>query len=116
MAVAPFALGEDLCLDFISRPEAFSRLYPKLRAGYLLDALERLDAKPADGDRVAGFVESIDAATRARQRSAGLGEDLRLRGKRVVGSGLELKGELLQLCAFTSDEHNGRIARPSRRR
>ncbi len=113
---ALLALGEDLCLDYVSRPEAFSRLYPKLRAGYLLDALERLDAKPADGDRLAGFVESIGTATRARQASAGLGEDVRLRGGRVVGSGLELDGELLQLCAFTGDERSGRIARPSRRR
>ena len=110
------ALGDDLCLDYVSRPEAFARLYPKLRAGYLLDALERLDAKAADGDRLTGFVDSIGAATRARQHSAGLGEDVRLRGERVVGSGLELDGELLQLCAFTSEERNWRIARPSRRR
>jgi len=113
---ALLALGEDLCLDYVSRPEAFARLYSKLRAGYLLDALERLDAKPSDGDRLAGFVKSIGTATRARQASAGLGEDVRLRGERVVGSGLELDGELLQLCAFTGDERSGRIARPSRRR
>jgi len=113
---ALLALGEDLCLDDVSRPEAFARFYPKLRAGYLLDALERLDAKPASGDGLAGFVDSIGAATRARQSSAGLGEDVRLRGERVVGSGLELEGELLQLCAFTGDERSGRIARPSRRR
>jgi len=28
---------------------------------------------------------------------------------------LELDGELLQVCAFTSDARSGRIARPSRR-
>ena len=113
---AVLALGEDLCLDYVSRPEAFARLYPKLRAGYLLDALERLDRKPAGGDDLSGFVDTIAAATRARQRSAGLGDDIRLRGKAVVGSGLDLDGELLQLCAFTSDERSGRLARPSRRR
>ena len=62
------------------------------------------------------FVESAGAATRARQRSAGLGEDVRLHGEGVVGSGLELDGELLQLCAFTGEERGGRMARPSRRR
>ncbi len=112
---ALLALGEDLCLDYVSRPAAFARLYPKLRAGYLLDGLERLDRKAATAERLAGFLESIGAATRARQSSAGLGEDVRLHGERVVGSGLELEGELLQLCAFTGDERNGRIARPSRR-
>jgi hypothetical protein len=33
--------------------------------------------------------------------SRGLGQDVRLAGVGVVGSGLELEGELLQLCAFT---------------
>jgi hypothetical protein len=44
-------------------------------------------------------------------------EDVRIRGA-VVGSGLELDGELLQVSAFHSDEprgHIGRIARPSSR-
>ena len=45
---AVFALGDTLCLDYVSRPDAFVSLYPKLRAGYLLDAIERLDGKPAD--------------------------------------------------------------------
>ncbi len=59
------------------------------------------------------------ARCRARQPSAGLGEDVRLRGERVLGSGLELEGELIQLSAFRSDDGGrrafGRIARPSRR-
>jgi hypothetical protein len=113
---ALLALGDDLCLDYVSRPEAFARLYPKLRAGYLLDALERLDTKPAGEDKLAGFIHSIGAATQARQRSAGLGKDVRLRGLRVVGSGLELDGELLQLCAFNGEARSGRIARARRRR
>ena len=36
------ALGERICLDYVSRPEAFARLYPKLLEGYLLDALTEL--------------------------------------------------------------------------
>lgn len=112
---ALLALGDDLCLDYVSRPEAFARLYPKLRAGYLLDGLERLDGPPTAHQRLAAFVESIGAGTHCRRRSAGLGEDVRLHGAGVLGSGLELDGELLQLCAFTSDEQSGRIARPSRR-
>jgi len=112
---ALLALGDDLCLDYVSRPAAFARLYPKLRAGYLLDGLERLDREPAAPERLAGFADAVGSATRARQRSAGLGEDVRLHGEGVVGSGLELNGELLQLCAFTGEERSGRIARPSRR-
>jgi hypothetical protein len=101
---------------YVSRPDALARLYPKLLGGYL-DALESLDRQPAAEPRLAEFVASIAAAARSRRPSAGLGGDVRLRGKRVVGSGLELDDELIQLCAFSSDGSGlrRRIARPSRR-
>ncbi len=117
---AVLALGGDLCLDLVSRPDAFAQLWPKLRAGYLLDALERLDRTPAPVEAVEAFVGSVFATTPTRGPSAGLGEDLRIRGDHMIGSGLELCGELIQLSAFTSDDTGerafGRIARPSRRR
>ena len=118
---AVLGLGDDLCLDAVSRPDAFALLWPKLRAGYLLDALERLDGRATSVERVSAFVESVGAAARVtRGPSAGLGQDVRLRGTRLVVSGLELEGELIQLSAFTSEDGGerafGRIARPSRRR
>jgi hypothetical protein len=117
---AVLGLGDQLCLDWVSRPEAFAQLWPKLRRGYLLDALERLDGAATDTARIAGFVDEVAGASSTLGPSAGLGEDLRLRGPSVIGSGLELDGELLQLSAFTSDDAGarsfGRIARPSRRR
>ena len=71
-------------------------------------------------ERIARFVDDVGAARRTRGPSAGLGEDLRLRGDDVIGSGLELDSETIQLSAFTSDDMGerafGRIARPSRRR
>jgi hypothetical protein len=117
---AVLGLGDDVCLDLVSRPDAFARLWPKLRAGYLLDALERLDGPATSRDALVELVSSVEKAECTRGPSAGLGEDVRLRGERVIGSGLELDGELLQLSAFTSDDGGrrafGRIARPSSRR
>lgn len=115
---ALFALGDRLCLDYVSRPAAFTRLYPKLLEGYLLDALERLDGGAADAAALERFLSAIDDAPRSRGPSAGLGEDLRLGAEGVVGSGLELDGELIQLCTFTSNGGTElrRIVRPSRRR
>lgn len=117
---AVLALGDMLCLDYVSRPDAFAGLWPKLRAGYLLDALERLDGQPTPADRVRVFVDDVAGASVTKGPSVGLGEDVRLRGAHVIGSGLELDGELLQFCAFTSEDAGarafGRIARPSRRR
>ena len=113
---AVLALGDSLCLDYVSRPDAFERLYPRLLRGYMLDALERLDQPRSDGIKT--FVDAVTSAGQTRRPSAGLGEDLRLDGADVVGSGLELDGELLQLSVFTSARESrrfGRIARPSRR-
>ena len=117
---AVLGIGGDLCLDAVSRPDAFALLWPKLRAGYLLDALERLGGRATSVERIASFVDEVGAARVGRGPSAGLGEDVRLRGPRVVGSGLELDGETIQLSAFTSEDGGarafGRIARPSARR
>jgi hypothetical protein len=114
---ALFALGGRLCLDYASRPDAFERLYPKLLHGYLLDAIEQLDGTPTNEDRLAAFTEAIFDAPCSRPPSAGLGVDLRLAADTLVASGLELEGELIQLCAFTSITRGtqSRISPPSRR-
>ena len=116
---AILGLGSDLCADLVSRPDAFARMWPKLRAGYLLDALGRLDGEATPAAGVEAFVGAVDASLATRQASVGLGEDVRLRGQRVISSGLELDGELIQLSAFRSDDGGrrafGRIVRPSRR-
>lgn len=115
---ALLALGDDrLCIDYLSRPTAFARLYPKLLEGYLLDGLEHLDRKPANQERLADFAAAIATLPRRRSPSAGLGDDLRLAGAGVVASGLIVGEEVLQLSAFTSDGSGPRtrVARPSLR-
>jgi hypothetical protein len=117
---AVLALGDNLCLDAVSRPDAFAHLWPKLRAGYLLDALDRLDQPAAGSGSISDFVASLATAAIARRPSDGRGSDLRLNGEHVLGSGLEVDRELLQVSAFTRDgsatSRLGRISRPSRRR
>jgi hypothetical protein len=116
---ALLALGDSFCLDYVSRPDAFERLYPKLLRGYMLDALDRLDRPAVSEQRIVEFVDEVVSAARTRRPSAGLGEDIRFESAGVIGSGLELRDELLQLSAFTSGQDRrtlGHIARPSRRR
>jgi hypothetical protein len=110
--------GDQLCLDYLSRPATFARLYPKLLDGYLLDGLEHLAQKPASQETLADFVRAIATLPQRRSPSAGLGDDLRLAGVGVVGSGLVAEEEVLQLSAFTIDANSPRtrVARPSRRR
>ena len=116
---ALLALGDDqLCLDYVSRPAAFARLYPKLLEGYLLDGLDHLDRKPGSQDRLTAFAARAATAPVRQSASAGLGEDIRLAADRIIGSGLMLDDELLQLSLFTTDGSGPRtrVARPSRRR
>jgi hypothetical protein len=61
---ALFALGETrLCLEYLSRPAAFARLYPKLLEGYLLDALESLSGRAACADALGTFLRSSGQGT-----------------------------------------------------
>jgi ARG and Rhodanese-Phosphatase-superfamily-associated Protein domain len=93
---ALLVLGDGICLDYVSRPDAFARLYAKLLEGYLLDALECLDGEARDPE---DFLRALESANSSRRPSAGLGNDVRLRGDGVVGSALELDGEVIQLSA-----------------
>ena len=119
---AILALGGDLCLDLVSRPDAWARLWPKIRRGYLLDGLDHLHDAPTPGDRIAAFADAVEAAPRSLRSSPGLGDDVRLHGVDTAGSGLVVDGETIQLSAYTRRGaidgpvlHTARIARPSRR-
>jgi hypothetical protein len=93
---AVVAIGERWCVDWVSRPAVFARLYPKLLAGYAFDAVGAA-GKPVEAGRV---VEQLTAAACRPGRSAGLGDDLRLEGAGLLGSGLGVAGELVQLSAY----------------
>ena len=118
---ALLALGDTLCLDWLSRPEAFVQLWPKLRRGYLLDALEALDREPAAPEtRSPGSSTRSPLRARRSSRRSGSATTSACAASASSAPGLELDGELLQLSAFTTDggaeRAFGRIARPSRRR
>lgn len=107
---AVLGLGDTLCLDAVSRPDVFVAIWPKLRRGYLLDALEHLDRPATRPERLLGFVDEVADAPVTRGPSAGLGSDVRLKGPGVLGSGLELGGEAIQLSAYSRGEPVGPTA------
>jgi hypothetical protein len=55
---ALLALAGERCLDYVSQAEAFACLWPKLRAGYLLDALERRDGAPTRAAEIEAFASA----------------------------------------------------------
>ena len=98
-----------MCLDYVSRPDAFARLYPRLLAGYLVEAVDR-DQACATGPAADRLLAALDAAEVTHRPSVGLGEDVRLSRAGVTGSGLVADGELVQLCAFPLDPATARFA------
>ena len=92
--------GRAVCLDLVSRPEAFARLHRRILSGYGMDAIEHLDGPDATDADIAAFVRRAASGSWRRGPAVGLGEDLRLAGGELLGSGLALDGEVLQLSAY----------------
>jgi hypothetical protein len=89
-----------VCLDYVSRPDAYAAHHGKLVAGYLMDALDQID-RPATGiEPLNRLLHRLSLVAVGRSASAGLGSDLRAQTKSVTVTGLELDGEVLQLSAY----------------
>ena len=88
--------GRGWCLDAVSRPAVFERVYPKLLAGYVYDALE------STGETVAAdqVLATLCRCLAKRGPSVALGEDVRIEGKGAIATGLAFGGELVQISAY----------------
>ncbi len=89
-----------VCLDYLSRPDAYADHHGKLLDGYLLDALGHLDRAAGKPTHLNRLLHRLTLVTPSRQPSAGLGIDIRAEAQSVTATGLELDGELLQLSAY----------------
>lgn len=113
--------GRVVCVDAVSLPGVFAQLYPALLDGYMLDALHHIDGEPVADGAAQEFIEALGTARRTRGPAAGLGTDVRMEAPALVGSALELDGEVIQFTAFAREgdgaprARTARIARPSRR-
>ena len=114
---AVLALGDTYCLDYVSRPDAWTALWPKIRRGYLLDGLRHIEDAPTASEMIARFIDNVTTAPRSQRPSPGLGLGLEQRlhgdtatrrhGDTISGSGLALNDELLQLSAYSRDDQSG---------
>ena len=86
-----------LCLDWVSRPDAFVRLWPKLRPATCSTRSSGSTSDPPTPQRVDGFVDAVADAPRDARRRPGSATTCASAASGVIGSGLELDGELIQL-------------------
>jgi hypothetical protein len=131
-----FIGGEVVGFDFISRPQAFSGLFPKLVKSYAMEALleeQKKEATKADGggepasgaespapakEKARVFIDEATACEEKRYESVGRGYDYRFTGKEMVGSALAVEDKVIHMAFFriTEAEKAGGMASTSRRR
>lgn len=92
-------------MEIINRFDSFARNYRKVLASYALDAVETfgktVPVNPkSQRSMVTALLESLSGAETMLRRSVGIGSDMRLKSRKVVGSGLELNEDVLQLTVF----------------
>ena len=116
---ALLALGDALCLDSVSRPEAFARSgRSSAPATCSTPSSGSTGARPRSSGSPA-FLAAVGEARSTRGPSAGLGDDVRLRGER---DRLRARARRRDAPAVGVHERRrrraafGRIAQPSRRR
>ncbi|MBC7350369.1 MAG: hypothetical protein H5U05_10410 [Candidatus Aminicenantes bacterium] len=128
-----FISGKPVGLEFLSRAEAFSRLYQKLLKSYVLEAVSlkyeqlmkkemkksprkenkqkssakkrKSKARPGMGQALA-FVEEALGAQEKRYPSVGMGYSCHYLGNKVVGAALEVDGSIPHLAFFAVENGN----------
>lgn len=97
--------GRAVGLDLFDHPHTLQRLFPKLVRSYALDALETATAtvpRVARHVSVHGILEGLATAATFTQPAVGLGQDVRISGKRVSGGALWAADRYIHVCAFAT--------------
>lgn len=97
-------------VDLFDRPATLTRLWPKLVRSYALDALEITLAaivskeEPLSTEEVRRWLHTAGQAHAETYASPGVGEDIRLEGKHLVGAGLVVAGEAIHVELFMPEK------------
>ncbi len=88
--------------DIVSRPEAFSRLYPKLLNSYAIDVILGEDQAnhPSPNGAAKEFLTAIGTTTETTHEAVGYGTDHRFTGSNSVGSALVVGNAVIHMAFF----------------
>ncbi len=109
--------GHVVGLDLFDHPATMQRLFPKLLRSYALDALD--GPETAGEISMDGILSELAVAPVFAAPAVGMGKDLRIQARGLVGAGLWVDERYVHLAAFRTGGSGGgfttRVARPSRR-
>jgi len=87
--------------DLFDQPATLAKLWPKLVRAYALDALEpREDAQPVTRNAVREWLCGATQGKMERFKSVGLGDDVRIQARELVGAGLVVDDQLVHVEIF----------------
>ena len=88
-------------MDLFDSPATWRKSMRKLVQSYGLDALDSTDGLASDAKpQPKKFLKAVQTAPLERFKAIGLGEDVRINGKKIVGGALAVEGKLVHLVAF----------------
>jgi hypothetical protein len=97
-------------MDVFDSPSTWRKSMRKLVHSYGLDALDRAESAPrrsmANPTR---FLSALKDAEQARFPAIGVGDDVRLTGRAVVGGGLVVGDKVVHLVAFPAPKRRTRV-------
>ena len=117
--------GAFVAADVFDRADTLERIWPRLIAGYAMDALIRPNDKPPtfSAKAAAVLLEHVGDIDCTPCPSVGLGKDWRFEADDIVGQALIAARTCAHLCAFRNDARSAqrppndpRISPPSQRR
>ena len=100
-------------IDVFDSQATWRRSMHKLVQSYGLDALDQSplrvpDAKP----QPKRFLATLKKAPQERFPAIGMGEDVRINGRTIVGGGLVVDGKVIHLVAFPGEKRAKSVRRP----
>jgi len=99
--------GHAAVLDVFERPQTLRALWPRLLRGYAMDAVVSglgPDVEDVPVDRIESFVRSVGRAKATAHPGIGLGENVVLTGRQIVGEALVWDEGVVHASAFTVPE------------
>jgi len=119
LGLAAYINNRFICLDLFDQPGTLEKLWPRLLKSYAVEALNtRSPQASSPRPQPAAVIEAVDTSEALTYPSVGLGQDLRLNGRGIVGAGLIVEEQIVHLSVFGAEQNNrqGDIGSPYRRR
>ncbi|HNT35041.1 MAG TPA: hypothetical protein PKH07_08595, partial [bacterium] len=104
----PQALGVVMCrnnrivgMDLFDSSQTFSKVWPRLADGYLIEALNDAPCDQAvNASSVESFLSDIPQFSRRADPTLGIGTEFNIQGNQMVGTGVLYEEAVCHLCAF----------------